>query len=442
MNVNTESFFGFYGAIRSLVVSASLMASWLLLADEPALPKAPLAIYLTWTTDPTSSMVVQWISQDKESSASVRYRPDAAEDPWSRVEAEGCSFPEDQPYYVHRAFLTDLSPGTRYRFAIEGYSEDHLFTTMPSTLASPLSFVVGGDTNLSDLSLFDETNEQAALQNPSFVVIGGDLACAASNNLKKKEDCSRWLAWLSHWSHTMKTTDGTIIPLLVTIGNHEVKGGYGQTPEQAPFFYHLFASPGKQGYTVLRFGHYLSIYLLDSGHTHPAGGAQSQWLANEMSKDIFILHRIAVYHVPAYPNVRPYRNSYSSSVRRHFVPVFDSCRLHIAFENHDHAYKRTHPLLCDRVDPRGVVYIGNGAWGTKARAPKKASHTSYLKKAVRARQFCTVTLSAEARDVTAITADGSIIDHFTQPVDSVAAHRQNEQERQNREKRAFLAGSD
>jgi acid phosphatase type 7 len=396
--------------------------------------EAPLSVYLTWVTDPTSSMAVQWISAEPQTAAAVSYREDASEAAWSKIQALTRPFPEDQPYYVHTAFLTDLAEHTTYRFSIDGYQEEYRFETLPKRLAAPLSFIIGGDTNLSSTHVFDETNQQAALQNPSFVVMGGDLACAASNNLKKKEDCDRWIKWLTHWYQQMHTTDGKLIPLLPVIGNHEVKGGHGQTPEQAPFFYTLFACPGKQGYTVLRFGNYLSLYLLDSGHTHPSGGEQAQWLAQEMSKDSTILHRIAVYHVPAYPDVRPYRNSYSSSIRRNFVPIFDAYHLHLAFENHEHAYKRTYPLTSDRTDPNGVVYIGNGSWGVNPRSPKKASSTTYLEKTASVRQFCIITLSAAKRDVTALAYDGTVVDRFSQPVDSIAARQLLQQERVNREK--------
>jgi hypothetical protein len=406
-----------------------------LISDEELLPEAPLSIYLTWVTDPTTTMVVRWISKDSEETSEISYRKDHSENPWEKVKGATLPFPEDQPYYVHTVTITGLSADTSYRFTIEGYSEEHLFSTMPKDLSAPLTFIIGGDTNLSSLYTFDETNRQAASQNPSFVIIGGDLACAASNNTKKKEHCDRWLDWLTHWYQGMRTTDGRIIPLLLAIGNHDVKGGFGQTPEQAPFFYHLFACPGERGYTVLRFGSYLSLYLLDSGHTHSSGGEQSQWLSREMSKDPQVLHRIAIYHVPAYPDVRPYRNTYSSAIRRNFVPIFDTYHLHIAFENHDHAYKRTYPLSSDRADPNGVVYIGNGSWGVNPRIPKKPSHTSYLEKTIQARQFCKVSLSATGREVTAITYDGKIIDHFSQPVDSVVVQQRSQQEQVNRTKR-------
>ena len=61
----------------------------------------------------------------------------------------------------------------------------------------------------------------------------------------------------------MITSKGEIvIPIIPSTSNEDTKGRYDQTPAQAQFFYALFATPGKQGYKVLDFGNYLSIWIL------------------------------------------------------------------------------------------------------------------------------------------------------------------------------------
>ena len=35
----------------------------------------------------------------------------------------------------------------------------------------------------------------------------------------------------------------------------------------------------------------------------------------------------------------------------------------VVFENHDHNFKRIHPIRDGRRDPDGVNYPGAGAWG-------------------------------------------------------------------------------
>jgi hypothetical protein len=193
--------------------------------------------------------------------------------------------------------------------------------------------------------------------------------------------------------------------------HHDTSGRFGQTPEEAPFFYSLFAMPGQQGYNVLDFGNYMSLVILDSGHTHPVSGAQEEWLAKTLSERVNVPNKFALYHVPAYPSVRHQNNHDSSEVSTHWVPLFEAFGLTAAFENHDHAYKRTHPILKGRPDPSGVVYLGDGAWGMK-RTRKPKSQRWYLAKTASSRHFILVTLEKESRHFSAISSTGEVIDTF------------------------------
>jgi acid phosphatase type 7 len=70
----------------------------------------------------------------------------------------------------------------------------------------------------------------------------------------------------------------------------------------------------------------------------------------------------------------------------------------VAFENHDHAYKRTVPIKAGRRDSTGVVYIGEGAGGGGAR-PIGREHTEpawYLETAKSVNHAIFVTLDARA----------------------------------------------
>lgn len=380
---------------------------------------SPYALFLTWKDDPTTTMVVKWVN-GLSAAEGICVTEDKEPFVWKKVGASTVPLLEGEKACVHTAFLTELQPNTSYRFRIEGYTDEHTFTTMPRTLESTLTFVIGGDVNLRSAEMFAETNRQVAAHRPAFVVLGGDLTSTSFSRKSKSEWCQHILLWLSTWSQTMRTADGHLIPLLVAIGNHEVRGGYRQDPSRVPFFFTLFPAAGNAGYTTMRFGNYLSLYLLDSGHVNSPGGSQEKWLKGQLEQDVYVPHRIAVYHVSAYPPVRPYRNTYSSALRRHWVPLFDLYHLHLAFENHEHAYKRTYPLTDNKIDPAGVVYIGDGSWGTTPRVPKEASRTMFLEKAIRARQFCEVTISKERRSVLAITYDNQVIDQLQQQTEAVA----------------------
>ena len=379
----------------------------------------PHALYLTWKKDPTTTMTIQWISSKSSETDVVEYRKvesEKKETSWGKSEGIHFPLPQEVPYVMHIVELQSLEPNSSYQFRLKMSDHEYLFRTMPTDLkdGKSVTFLAGGDTNHRGVALFEDTNRAACKHEPFFVVFGGDLAYACPKNKNQEEDSKLWLEWIASYSKTMITPSGHLIPLLVTLGNHDVKGHYKGDPQDAPFFYSLFAMPGLPGYNVLRCSDYLSFYFLDSNHTNRIKGTQTKWLAYELAKDTNIMHRFAVYHVPAFPSVRQYKMYESASIRKHWVPLFEKYGLHVAFENNDHAYKRTYPMLQEKVHPSGVVYIGDGSWGTKPRIPKKAKETNYLAKTKSARQFVKVTLTEDSREFWAITPDGEIIDHYIQ----------------------------
>ena len=379
---------------------------------ESAIPEA---IYLTWKRDPTTTMTFQWITKSSDTNNTVEIYSEAT-DSWMKVEGSAKPLPQNEPYLVHAAEATKLKPKTTYRFRLKtNPGEELFFRTMPADLTDSITFVAGGDTNQMGTSAFEATCCESAAHEPYFALFGGDLAYAAPNKKDEPENAARWISWLASYSKTMITPTGHLIPLLVTIGNHDVKGHYAGTPADAPFYFTLFSSmPGLPGYNVLRFGNYLSIYLLDTNHCNSIKGEQTDWLRAQLAKERDTLHKIAIYHVPAYPSVRDFKGNESAAVRRYWSPLFEKYRLHVALENNDHAYKRTWPLINDQAHPRGVLYIGDGSWGTKPRTPKKAKHTSYLAKTAGVRQFLKIDLSAEMREFTSLTPEGSMVDHYIQ----------------------------
>lgn len=374
------------------------------------------ALYLTWQNDPTTTMTIQWLSDCNSQLNTIEIKKQGEQE-WKKAQGSHAALPYKAPHLVHTVEATGLEPDSVYVFRLPNDPQEHLFRTMPKDLAKPLQFAVGGDAYHDNGLPFEEMTKQVASKAPRFVLLGGDIAYSVKDKRQGDDKFERWLAFLQAWTKHMKAPDGCIIPILAAIGNHEVMGYYGETPEQAKFFYALFACPGPQGYKQLLFGKYLSICILDSNHTHPIGGEQTAWLADAMRKSYSLTHRFAIYHVPAYPSVRYFRMKESCAIRRHWVPLFERYSLHAAFENHEHAYKRTFELINDSEHPGGVVYIGDGSWGVKPRIPKKAGRTTYLAKTQSCRQFVLVEISNEKRSYQAITDAGEVIDTYSQKVE-------------------------
>ena len=162
-------------------------------------------------------------------------------------------------FKVFRSELTGLAPGTDYEFRIGKASPTYRFKTMPAKANDAIHFV-SGDCGVNAHAVAN--NIQAARQDPMFAIVGGDLGYDNGRSVEIS------LTFLRNYSKHMVGKNGRLIPLVTCIGNHEVDGGYGKTRDKAPFDYALFDGLfADTGYTTLDFGDYLSLVLLDTGHT-------------------------------------------------------------------------------------------------------------------------------------------------------------------------------
>lgn len=379
-----------------------------------AAEESPLAVYLTWQQHPESTMTVHWISPKKQDNDIVYYRL-VDDEPWKKAVGTHAPLPEGRnDLLVHTVEILDLQPDTVYMFKVSGDKKVHKFKTMPYKLTKPIRFIDGGDIYHDSVEMLDKTNSQAAKFDPMFAFLGGDIAYAADKFGRKPEDFSRWLAFLQSWEKYVKTSDGRMVPVLPVTSNEDTKGRYDQTPEQAPFFYALFSMPGHGGYNVLDFGNYLSVVFLDSGHTHPVYGDQTSWLKKTLSARKHVLHKFAVYHVPAYPCVRPMSKPVSTLIRNHWVPLFEKYNLDVAFEHHDHAYKRSVLVREGKEDPTGVLYLGDGGYGvSNPRKPAGPSERWYIAYSAQKTNFIVGTLYPDGSlKFMAVDQDGNIFDEY------------------------------
>lgn len=371
----------------------------------------PPALYLSWQRDPTTSMTIQWHTLE-EARTTLFYR-ELGTAKWQRADGDQHELP-GSIRTVHTIELTGLKPKQDYEFCFWPSAKVFKFRTMPSDLKQPVRFVTGGDV-YHERAWMDNMNKLAARFDPAFVVFGGDLAYACDGS-DKPDKMERWDAYFDSWKKCAVTEDGRLIPMIVTIGNHEVRGSLRQPPERAAVFYSLFATPGKKGYARLDFSSYLTLLLMDSAHIQPVIGDQTTWLGESLRARKKVPHIFPFYHVPAYPSYRSDTNGSSAvvtqEIRANWCPLFERYGVQVAFEHHDHTFKRTHPIKAGKIDPKGIVYIGDGCWGVGERKPEPSRW--YLAKAAAARHFYVVTLYPEARHVTAVNERGQIFDEIYQ----------------------------
>lgn len=376
----------------------------------------PEAAYLTWRSDPTTTMTVQWLAKKGEETHTLFYKEEG-EMTWKISLAEQITLSSGLPYVLNRVEIFQLQPGESYLFKPGGWdTKTRKFRTLSSDPGEKLRFVVGGDMYHDELSYLIKTHQTAAKQDPHFAVAGGDIAYSATKHVDNgKPRDERWISFLKAWSDEMVTPDGFSIPVIAAIGNHDVNGRYGQLPKQAWLFYTFFPFPDEKGYRAFDIGSHVSLFILDSGHTNRVYGKQSRWLEQALISRTKVPHTFAAYHVPAYPSVRKYTGPISVQERHYWVPLFEKYGLAAAFEHHDHAYKRTHPIVDGHIVPGGVTYIGDGAYGVKhIRSPESPYKTWYLAQTARHRHFILVTIEGNQRKIEAVTADGQIFDKVEQ----------------------------
>jgi hypothetical protein len=353
--------FGIGSRIGALILALTFPS----LAAEPG---EVAGLILTWQRDPSSTMTIDWHETSPlEKPVLLHRRKGTAA--WKSSTPVASDFPHAPGRTVYRVELTGLEPDGVYEFRPAERERPYHFRTMPERLTRNLRVVAGGDT--APAGVFEKINAMAASLKPDFILWGGDYSYSDG----KAGEIKKEILWHENIRAHLIGTDRRVIPVIAAIGNHEVNSAV------APYYEANFAFPAEDTYGVLDFGDYLSVWVLDTNHRARIAGEQTEWFAASLAARARDPRRILipVYHVPAYPSVRKDEGT-TLEIRQHWVPLFEKAGVSAAFEHHDHAYKRTHPLLGGKVQDapaKGVTYLGDGAWGAsirKVRPPADVPH--------------------------------------------------------------------
>jgi hypothetical protein len=350
-------------------------------------------------------MTVQWVGARTAGDASIRVAPLNGSD-WRNVATKTKPYPNTS-LQVHRCEMTGLVPDTEYKFKVDIADSEMRFRTMPAKATDTIQWVSGGDAGIGEHAI--GTNKIAAKQEPRFALIAGDLAYDNGTSP------ATFLKFLQNYRADMVDDKGRLIPLVSCPGNHEVKGGYNAKREDSPAYLSVFDGLFyDQTYSVLDFGDYLSLVLLDTGHIAPIAGEQTSWLAKTLAERQDRPHLIVANHVPAYPSYRAPDGKAGSAgtgfdQRTLWAPLFEKFNVDVVLEHHDHTFKRTHPLKGGHIDKYGVLYLGDGSWG-KLRAPKTPEERPYLAAVSEAYHMTVHRLEGQQRFHVALEESGKVAD--------------------------------
>ena len=398
--------------VRHLRVALFLWLGSISLAALRA-DEAPRQLFFTWQGDTGTTLTVTFQTFTAEPIPAAVYwdtvaREGMVEDYRQQTSGEAFRIDGLDDRWIYRIELTGLTPGATV-FLVAGspgggISREYKVRTLPHD-ARPLRLVTGGDMGPSYLAR--KLLREAAKTSPDVALVGGDLAYADGDIAK----VDRWDALLTYYTEEMVTPEGFAIPVIASIGNHEVIGGYSGDKTKAPFFFGLFGQHPEKTYFARRLGANLAVVVLDTGHIAPHEGEQAAWLDRTLAELADVPFRAALYHVPLYPSHRAYDGRGSVAGREHWGPLFDRHQLTVAFENHDHMHKRTPLLKANAVSRDGTLYIGDGCWGRSPRTLDEAGRW-YLETASAVAHFWVVDVDPSGLVYRAVDARGRVFDTY------------------------------
>jgi len=310
--------------------------------------------------DPATNMVVGW---DQRGGSSPKLYWDSVDHGTDLAAYAHVQLPDrvvsEKGMNNHFVRLGGLLPDTAYYFVIadsEQVSARYWFKTAPA-IPKPFAVVAGGDSR-NNREPRRNGNRAVAKLRPLLVLFGGDYTEA--------NDDVQWQEWFDDWQESI-SPDGRMYPLLATRGNHDSNEAIERLWDaQRPEIY----SAVSVGGTMARF------YTLNSEIA--PGGAQRDWLSQDLEAHRCDAFRVAQYHRPMRAHTAA--KAEGNDLYDAWADLFSAEGLDLVVECDSHVVKRTWPIVARadgeegfvRDDARGTVYIGEGCWGAPLRPDNDA----------------------------------------------------------------------
>ena len=340
-----------------------------------------LRCYLELWYEMHKGMIVHW--HRAETSDTVYYRVEG-DTSWITQSSVTKSYPH-RSETIHYVILNDLNQDTIYEFRFEGEGVEDIrrFRVLPVLKSRDLVYCVLSDhqdpldvEHPQYLSILTEICNK----NPDFVIFNGDFV-----NCEGEISSANSLSWshiITTWSdHLITDTEGLLIPMLATVGNHEVTpdtrwaGSQVYPPEYMRLFFYTGWDTdhpqGNDGYGYLTAGDYLLIILTDTNHGHEID-TQTTWLENLYSElGNKYKYVVPLEHVIPYPPHRSFTGMWGEiqAIRRQWHPIFKDFGARFITCGHDHVWSLSVRINMDEsnIDGyednsayRSIIYCGSG----------------------------------------------------------------------------------
>ncbi|MEA3480067.1 MAG: metallophosphoesterase family protein, partial [Bacteroidota bacterium] len=307
----------------------------------------PDQIMLSWVSDPSTSMDINWRSNSSVTEGMVKYWESGTMD--TLLAVADMNIMEDRllqnDRYVHRftAHLDQLQAGTQYYYQVGSelgaWSGAASFQTEDNRDEN-FSFIWFGDTHKS--KHWGDLIQHSFQKFPdvAFYSIAGDLVSTGLN----RDD----------WDQLIDVS-GPVLqykPLMPVPGNHDSQDGLG-----AWMYQEMFALPEngpeelspELSYSFM----FKNAFFLMIDVTSPLE-LQSRWIEEQLS-NTDALWKFAMFHFPPYN----YEEDYSE-IRKQWCTLFDTYHVDMVMSGHTHYYMRSLPIFNEEVvehHSQGTVYV-------------------------------------------------------------------------------------
>ncbi|TVP46670.1 MAG: metallophosphoesterase family protein [Gemmatimonadales bacterium] len=339
--------------IRPLPASAKPQHLRILFEEKPATEAV-----VSWTTTvPGTHHVVHFDTEPRhgDTEAYARQTTRIVSGAWTLLPTES-----EMAAWYHHAPLTGLEPATTYYLTVETDGEtlgEYHFITAPDD-DREVALLVGGDSRVGEDRVHPGNMRRRMNARMRMLLETNPhvLALAHTADYTNRAYWSELYHWLNDHFEMTTTADGRLLPMLPSRGNHDLDVGFEEMfhwPGRATDFY--YASQLNAGSVFIALNTEIS-----------RSGDQQDWLAATLERVRPANRWVgAFFHRPAYPSVRAFDSG--EPQRRAWVPLFERYGLDLVAVGHDHALKRTVPILEGQANPRGIVYIGDGGLGVRPR---------------------------------------------------------------------------
>jgi hypothetical protein len=359
----------------------------------------PDQIMLTWSSDPSTGVDIQWRTDTTVAEGTVNYREKGSAEQSSvkayRYRMEDRVLMNDRNINRFTAELRNLKPGSTYQYRIlpqQEWTDEFTFSTQAPD--NQFSFNWFGDTHHSPkfgeiLRLAEKCYPDAA-----FNSIVGDMV---SDGLHREQ-----------WDDLFEFSNGVISrkPLMSVLGNHDNRSGLGAQMYRELFSYPKNGPSGVEKEHTYSFRVKNALFLMIDA-TAPID-SQSVWIENELAHTD-ATWKFAMFHFPPYNWEEPYFN-----IQQAWVPIFDKYHVDMVMSGHIHYYMRSRPMKAGQVVGSyqdGTAYLISV--GIPARTRELTDEPYAVVRNTEGHLFQNVKIKGNELTFISVNSGNQVIDSFT-----------------------------